>query len=210
MLGDEVELINTDVDILFVFTGKMGSIDSIYNPAVFVEINEKAFLNVLKHCAEQKLRAKIIFPSTRLLYDNNVLANELDVAQNFKTIYAVNKYACEQYLKIFTRIFELNYCIVRISIPYGTLISRASSYGTMEMMLEDATEKKVITIYGDGSVRRTVTYIEDLCRALMLVAQSDECINDTYNIGGETKSLLEIAEGIAKAIGQTVRKPALI
>ena len=120
-----------------------------------------------------------------------------DYEKEFKTIYAINKFACEQYLKQYNMIFDVQYCIFRICVPYGTLIPGASSYGTAEFMLSRAKEGKNISLYGDGSARRTLTYMGDLCNALIKGAFSVKCKNNVYNIGGENYSLKEMAELIA-------------
>ena len=102
---------------------------------------------------------------------------------------------------MYHNVFGVEYVIIRICIPYGTIVPKASSYGTTEFMLSKAESGKNITLYGDGSARRTLTYIGDLCRALICVAENDKCRNDTYNVGGENYSLTEMADVIAKSYG---------
>ena len=78
------------------------------------------------------------------------------------------------------------------------MINGTSSYGTAEFMLNSALNKKNISLYGDGSVRRTVTHIEDLCKIMYEAAVSETCINDVYNVGGEDYSLSEMAQLVAE------------
>ena len=78
-----------------------------------------------------------------------------------------------------------------------TLIEGASSYGTAEFMISKASKGENISLYGDGSVRRTLTYMEDLCKVMIEGAMSNSCKNDVYNIGGEDYSLKEMAELIS-------------
>ena len=83
-----------------------------------------------------KSTAKIVFPSTRLVYkgkDEPLLEND---TKEFKTIYSINKYACEQYLKMYSDVFDIRYCIFRICVPYGSLLDGVSSYGTAEFFIE--------------------------------------------------------------------------
>ena len=201
---ESVSSINYDVDVVFMFIGKTGSADGFDNPDVFIDINERALLYVLNEYVSQKSNAKIIFPSTRLLYDHNSNAIEKDVSYRLNTVYAVNKLACEKYIELYHNIFELRYAIARICIPYGTIVSGASSYGTVEFMLSKAEKGENISLYGDGSPRRTLTYIGDLCRAILDIAASDDCKNDIYNIGGEDYSLFEMADVISKSRGVDV------
>lgn len=195
---ESVKNINFNCDAMFMFVGKTGTANGFDNYEDYIDINEKALLNILNEYVEQNSEAKIIFPSTRLVYKGSKDKIQENSVKEFKTIYAINKFACEQYLSMYSRTFGVKYCIFRISIPYGTLISNASSYGTAEFMLNKAINGENITLYGDGNIRRTLTYMGDLCDILITGALSDKFINDIYNIGGEDYSLSEMAELIAK------------
>ena len=201
---ESVKMIDFSCDIIFYFVGKTGSINGFDEPESFISINEISLLNLLNEYRNQKSMAKIVFPSTRLVYKGCSVPQNEDAEKEFKTIYAINKYSCEKYLEQFHRVFDVQYTIFRICIPYGTLIPNASSYGTAEFMLSKATKGNNISIYGDGSVRRTLTYIEDLCLILIKGAFSEKCINDIYNIGGEDYSLKEMAELIAQKYNVSV------
>ena len=125
--------------------------------------------------------------------------------KEFKTIYAINKYSCEQYLSMFSKMYNIPYAIFRICVPYGTMIKNASSYGTAEFMLKKAQNKEDVTLYGNGSPRRTLTNIKDLCEVLFKGALSNKCLNDVYNIGGENYSLNEMAGLITKKYGVGIK-----
>lgn len=193
--------IDFDCDILYMFVGKTGTSDGFENYEEFIDINEKALLNILNEHRNQKSSAKIVFPSTRLVYKGSSRLLEEDDEKEFKTVYAINKYACEQCLKMFSRSFGVKYCVFRICVPYGSLLPGASSYGTIGFMLKKAQAGQNITLYGDGSARRTFTNIKDLCDILIDGALSENCLNDVYNIGGEDRSLKEVAEEIARKYG---------
>ena len=196
--------INLDVDIVFMFVGRTGSANGFDEYDSFIDINEKTLLNLLSEYRRQESKARIIYPSTRLVYKGIPGPQKEDAEKEFKTVYAINKYACEQYLEQFHRVYGVQYTILRVCIPYGTLIPEASSYGTAEFMLAKATKGENISLYGDGSVRRTLTYMEDLCVIMIEAALSERCANDVFNVGGEDYSLKEMAELIAKKYGVSV------
>lgn len=201
MSEESITKIDMDCNIIFMFVGKTGSVSGFDNFTTFIDINEKALLNVMNEYRRQNSSAKIIFPSTRLVYKGKSEAQKESASKEFKTIYAINKFACERYLELYNLVFGVQYCIFRICIPYGTLVSEASSYGTVEFMLSKARKKENISIYGDGSSRRTLTYIGDLCEILIAGAFNERCCNDVFNIGGENYSLKEMAELIARKYG---------
>lgn len=195
---ESVKNIDFICDVVFMFVGKTGSVKGFDDFTTFININEVALLNILNEYKRQHSNAKIIFPSTRLVYKGKEGKLSETSEKEFKTIYAINKYACETYLEQYHRVYGINYCIFRICVPYGTMIPNASSVGTAEFMLSKASKGENISLYGDGSVRRTLTHMEDLCNILIEGAFSDKCLNDTFNIGGEDYSLKEMAELIAK------------
>ena len=193
--------INFEVDAVILFAGKTGTYAGFDEPEVFVEVNELGLLNVLNAMRKAKSTAKIVFPSTRLVYkgkDEPLLEND---TKEFKTIYSINKYACEQYLKMYSDVFDIRYCVFRICVPYGSLLEGVSSYGTAEFFIGKAMQGDNITMYGDGEVKRTFTYIGDICRTMLEGALSAGCMNDVYNIGGESYSLREMAFEVAKKYG---------
>lgn len=195
---ESVSKIDLDCDAIYMFVGKTGSANGFDIYDQFIDINQRALLNVLNEYRKQKSKAKIIFPSTRLVYKGSSSVLSEESKKKFRTVYAINKYACEKYIEQYHNVFDVDYCIFRICIPYGSLIPNVSSYGTAEFMLNKARNRENIVLYGDGSVRRTLTYMGDLCWVLTEAAFNDKCVNNTYNIGGEDYSLAEMADLIAK------------
>lgn len=191
-------------DVIYLFAGKTGSANGFDDYDSFLDINERALLNILSEYRAQGSSAKIVFPSTRLVYKGRPGLLDEDAEKEFKTIYAINKFACENYLKQYNNVFGVQYCIFRICVPYGTLVSGAASYGTAEFMLNKAKRGENITLYGDGNQRRTFTYMEDLVDVLVEGGMSDSCVNDVYNVGGEDLSLREMAEMVAERYGVEV------
>ena len=196
--------LNLDVDLIFFFSGKTGTSSGFEDYEVFIDVNEKGLLNLLTEYRYQKSKAKIIFPSTRLIYKGAQEKLSEDAEKEFKTVYAVNKFACEEYLKMYKNVYGVRYCIFRICVPYGTLVSGASSYGTAEFMINRANQGENIILFGDGSTRRTLTYIEDLCESIIHGSLSPQGENDVFNIGGEDYCLKEMATLIAEKYGVSV------
>lgn len=60
-------------------------------------------------------------------------------------------------------------------------------------------------LYGDGSLKRSFTHIEDICHQIIYSTISNNSTNETYNFIGEDYSLLEIATLIAEKYNAEVR-----
>lgn len=195
---DDIRKIDFNSDMIYIFAGKTGSVQGFEQYETFVEINELILLKIIEAYRLNNGTGRLIFPSTRLVYKGRDGLLKEDAEKEFKTIYAINKYSCENYLWMYNNMYGIPYTVFRICLPYGTLVPEASSYGTAEFFMKKATAGENITLYGDGKQRRTITYMEDLCEALYKGGTSEETLNGIYNIGGEDYSLYEMAELIAK------------
>lgn len=202
--AESVANIDVDVDYIYFFAGLTGTFAGFEMPASYVDINEKGLLNLLNHIRKSKFRPKIIYPSTRLVYKGVDAPLKEDDIKETKTIYAVNKLACEGYLYAYRESFDIPYTIFRICIPYGNLIDGDYSFGTIGFFLKMAQAGKDITLYGGGNLKRTFTHMSDLCYQIITVSQMTESNGEIYNIGGETLLLREAAEIIAKAYKSNV------
>ena len=190
--------------LVYFFVGKTGTLQGFETPGTFLDVNERSLLVMLNACRKASPGAKVVFPSTRLVYRGCGSALGEDAPKQFLTPYAVQKYACEQYLEMYRRLYGISYCTLRICVPYGTLVEPVSSYGTLDFFLRQAREEGVVSVYGDGSQRRTFTYIGDLCRILWGAGLDPRCADDVYNVGGEDCSVREVAEKVAEAEGVPV------
>ena len=201
---NSVASINLDVDYIFMFAGLTGTYAGFDSYEKYININEIALINLLDVIRKSEYRPKVIFPSTRLVYKGYDKALKEEDEKECKTIYAANKIACEGYLKAYHDSFDIPYTIFRICIPYGNLLSTDYSFGTVGFFIKQAMSGKDITLYGGGTIKRTFTHIEDLCRQIIEGAFKPESNGEIYNVGGEMLSLHDAAEIIAKKYGVNV------
>jgi len=199
----EVEQLNFDVETIYIFAGLTGTIVGFDQYQEFILANEIGLLNILNHHKNCKSKARIVFPSTRLVYkgQKDVFLSE-DAEKEALTIYAQTKLACESYLKMYQYNFGITYTVFRICVPYGNLINEFYSYGTLGFFLNNAREKKNITLYGDGMQKRTFTHVEDIIACITQTIELETTKNKIINIGSnDNLSLLEVANLVAKKYG---------
>lgn len=201
---ESVEKIDLNVDFIFMFAGLTGTYNGFDNYQVYNSINEIGLLNLLDAIRKSKYRPKIVFPSTRLVYKGLDKPLKETDEKECKTIYAVNKIACEGLLQAYNASFDIPYTIFRICIPYGNLLSTDYSFGTVGFFIKQAKEGNDITLYGGGTINRTFTHVEDLCYQIVEGAFNPNSNGEIYNIGGETLSLREAAEIVAQKFGTKV------
>lgn len=201
---ESVEKIDLNVDYIFMFAGLTGTYNGFDNYQVYNSINEIGLLNLLDAIRKSKYRPKIVFPSTRLVYKGFDKPLKETDEKECKTIYAVNKMACEGLLHAYNASFDIPYTIFRICIPYGNLLSTDYSFGTVGFFIKQAKEGNDITLYGGGTIKRTFTHMEDLCYQIVEGAFNPNSNGEIYNVGGETLSLREAAEIVARKFGTNV------
>ena len=190
----------TDYSAILFFAGMTGTEKSFTAAERFLDVNEQGLLNLLIRLAPLGAQApKIIFPSTRLVYKGSDEPLAEDAPKEAKTVYAANKLACEYLLQAYHVRYEIPYAVVRICVPYGSLVSSDYSYGTIGFFLKQATAGGPITLYGDGSQRRTFTHVRDVCVAVTHLMRADA--NGIFNVGGGNYSLFEVARLIAQKKG---------
>ena len=193
--------LDLSVDYVFMFAGLTGTYSGFDAYEKFININELSLLNLLDVIRQSAFRPKVVFPSTRLVYKGCDKPLKEEDEKDSKTIYAVNKLACEGYLKAYHDSFDIPYTIFRICVPYGNMLSADYSYGTIGSFIKQAKNGKEITLYGGGTVKRTFTHIEDLCSQVTHGAFHPDSTGNIYNVGGESLSLHEAAMIIARKYG---------
>ena len=199
-----VTQIDLNVDYIYMFAGLTGTYAGFDAYEKYIKINEIALLNLLNAIRNSEYRPKVIFPSTRLVYKGYDKPLKEEDEKESKTIYAVNKIACEGYLQAYHDSFSIPYTVFRICIPYGNMLSTDYSFGTVGFFIKQAKSGKDITLYGGGTIKRTFTHMEDLCYQIVEGAIKKESDGQIYNVGGETLSLRQAAEIVAKKFGTKV------
>ncbi len=201
-----ISQLNPDVDFIFMFAGLSGTIEAFDRYEDFLHVNETGLLHLLTWMKKTNCRARVVFPSSRLVYKGkkDQLLKENDPKETL-TIYALNKLAAEKTLWMYQNAFGVDYTVFRICVPYGNLFDNRFSYGTIGFFLSKALNNEDIVLFGDGLIRRTFTHVEDVCRNIIKAVQSENTRNEIYNIGGENFTLLEAAGLISSSYGVNLK-----
>jgi UDP-glucose 4-epimerase len=185
------------VDTVFMFAGVTGTAASFTEYPNFITGNQIGLLNVLECIRLSGHRPRLVFPSTRLVYKGSAQPLSEAAALEARTVYAASKIACELHLQAYANAFGIPYTVFRICVPYGNVLGGRYSYGTVGNFIQQAFDNGCIRLYGDGSLRRSFTHVDDICRAVVLGSLHQDFENGVFNIPGEDLSLLQAAQLIA-------------
>jgi UDP-glucose 4-epimerase len=203
---EDFEVLNTDVDFIFYFSGITGVAAAYNNYESYIDVNEKGLLHLLNKVRYDNSKARIVFPSTRLIYKgmkDELLSEKSE--KEFKTIYALNKWFGEQIIQQYSRYFGVPFSIFRICVPYGNLFNEAYSYGTIGFFLNKARAGETISLFGNGDQKRTFSHVEDICCQIHKALINPNSKNNVYNTMGETYSLKQVADKIASKFNVQVK-----
>jgi nucleoside-diphosphate-sugar epimerase len=172
-------------------------------------------LKQLYHAVEfaMKMDSKLLEISTSEVYgqhpDNEDEGQREDIDKivpanlTVRLEYGVAKLLCEIVLKNLSRDNKLNYICIRPFNIVGPKQNGDLGF-IIPRFLKQASAGEPLTVYGDGSQKRTFTHVQDFVDAIFLTMEGNRS-GETYNVGnpGNVSTILNLAEKI-KLVTKTV------
>lgn len=117
--------------------------------------------------------------------------------------YGVAKLLCEIVLKNLSRDNKLEYVCIRPFNIVGPQQNAELGF-IIPRFLRQAEAGEALTVYGDGSQKRTFTHVQDFVDAIYLAMESDNT-GEVYNVGNPSNvsTILDLAKRIREVTGST-------
>jgi UDP-glucose 4-epimerase len=121
--------------------------------------------------------------------------------------YAAAKLAGEFYCQAFTSTYGLETVTLRYFNVFGPQQDPKSQYAAViPKFITEILAGGRPTIFGDGMQSRDFTYIDNVVQGNLLAAEAPAAVGRTINVAcGESFNLLELVEGINKALGTNIK-----
>lgn len=148
-------------------------------------LNIGATEHVARLCA--KYQKWLLFVSTMCVYGDVDVhpVSEDTTLPNPSEIYATSKYAAEWVVRGYGINFSLPYTILRIATVYGP--GTRLELG-VHVFFKQALRGEPITVHGDGTQERTLTYIDDVVEGCVApLAYPTEAKGQIFNISGSER-----------------------
>ncbi|MGE6754717.1 NAD-dependent epimerase/dehydratase family protein [Rossellomorea sp. NPDC071047] len=170
---------------------------SVEDPLHTHQTNLEATLYLLEETRKQGGLERFVFASSAAVYgDEPTLPKKETSTIRPLTPYAIDKFASEQYVLAFSRLYDIPTTAVRFFNVFGNRQNPSSPYSGVVSILTDKFKQLVnneetnFTLYGDGEQTRDFIYVKDVVQANLLVSESREAIGKVFNVGtGESISL---------------------
>lgn len=177
---------------------------SIEMPLFYEEVNIRGTLNMMEAARQQGVK-KFVYASSSSVYgDHPVLPKVEGQEGNLLSPYALTKRVCEEYGKLYTKLYGLDTYGMRYFNVFGRRQDPDGAYAAViPKFIKMLLNGEQPTINGDGKQSRDFTYIENVIEAnLKACLASHEAAGQAYNIAyGGREFLLDIYYHLTQALG---------
>ena len=172
--------ITKDIDIIFHLAALIAIPYSYVAPDSYVDTNIKGTLNICQ-AAKENGNIRVIHTSTSEVYGT---AQYVPIDENHPTQpqspYSATKIAADAMAMSFYNAFDLPVTIAR---PFNTYGPRQSARAVIPTIVTQISNGVKEIKLGDVTPTRDFNYVDDTCRGFIALAECDESIGETVNIG---------------------------
>jgi UDP-glucose 4-epimerase len=194
----------SDVDVVYHLVTASTPASSNLDKAADLERNVLSTLHLMDACRASAVRKVVFVSSGGTVYGVPELLPTPETAPTDPiAAYGITKLIIEKYLQLYRYQHGIDYCVLRVSNPFGPYQSAEKNQGVIAAFLKNVLKEVPLEVWGDGRVERDYIYIDDVVDALVRVGAPIQGQHRVFNIGsGSSRSLLDIAKSLEKLVGR--------
>jgi len=199
-----------DADVILHLAAQVAVTTSVTDPRTDFEINALGTFNVLEAARLSGREPAVLYASTNKVYGGmeDVRIAEKDGRYeyadypfgapesrplDFHSPYGCSKGCGDQYVRDYSRIYDLRTVVFRQSCIYGPRQFGIEDQGWVAWFVIAAVKGLPITIYGDGKQVRDILFVDDLLVGYDLAMEKiDIASGEVYNLGGGPQFTISI------------------
>lgn len=189
-------------DVVIHLAARAGVRPSIAEPLLYVDVNVRGTASILEYARARGVR-RVVFGSSSSVYGNSSAAPfvESDPAAQPISPYAASKRAGELLAETYHTLFGLSIASLRFFTVYGP---RQRPDLAIHRFARRVLRGEPLEVYGDGSMRRDFTYIDDIVAGICGAVEWTESgrAHEIFNLGeSTTTSVNELIRLLEEALG---------
>ena len=172
-----------------------------------IKDNIFATQNTIDKCISNWKPKRLIITSSSSVYDGSVDWHmKENGSKKLLSLYAVSKITNENTLKMYQNNGKLNEIEGVCIRPFPVYGPNQRDELCIQAIINSFIKDTAFFLYGDGSVKRDFTYIDDTCAAIEALMFAEKLNHSTYNIGtGENISINEVIYKISKHFNKPLK-----
>jgi UDP-glucuronate 4-epimerase len=172
---------DTKFDVIVHLAARAGVRPSLSEPKLYAETNINGTLNLLELAREHEIK-QFVFGSSSSVYGINakVPFAEDDRIHQPISPYAATKAAGELICHTYTHLYGIRCICLRFFTVYG---ARQRPDLAIHKFSRLISEGKPIPVFGDGSMRRDYTYIDDIIQGVRAAMDYEDTMYEVFNLG---------------------------
>ncbi len=197
-------------DVIVHLAAQVAVTTSVTQPREDFEINALGTFNVVEAARLNERRPTVIYASTNKVYggmeevrtvEKNTRHEYADypngipetLSLDFHSPYGCSKGSGDQYVRDYSRIYDIPSVVLRQSCIYGPRQFGVEDQGWVAWFIIAAVTGRPITIYGDGKQVRDILFVEDLLDAYdSAIDRVQDVGGKVFNVGGGAANTLAI------------------
>ena len=187
----------TKFDVIVHLAARAGVRPSLSEPELYAETNINGTLNLLELARQHGIK-QFVFGSSSSVYGINtkVPFAEDDRIHQPISPYAATKAAGELLCHTYTHLYGIRCVCLRFFTVYG---ARQRPDLAIHKFSRLISEGRPIPVFGDGSMRRDYTYIDDIIQGVRSAIDYDATMYEVFNLGeSQTTELRELISLLEK------------
>ncbi|MGB2986988.1 MAG: NAD-dependent epimerase/dehydratase family protein [Phycisphaerae bacterium] len=195
------EVVGNGVDVIVHLAARAGVRPSIEQPLLYADVNVRGTMVLLEACRRHGV-GRFVFASSSSVYGNNkkIPFAESDSVDDPISPYAATKKAGELLCHTYHHLYGIAVTCLRLFTVYGPRQRPDLAIHKFAGLIEAG---RPIPVFGDGSMMRDYTYVDDTIDGIMRAIQHCEKGYRIYNLGeSQPVSLSELIAMLEEVMGK--------
>ncbi|MEO8649522.1 MAG: GDP-mannose 4,6-dehydratase [Acidobacteriota bacterium] len=191
--------LKSNFDVIVHLAARAGVRPSLSEPKLYTETNINGTLNLLELARRHGVK-QFVFGSSSSVYGINakVPFAEDDRIHQPISPYAATKAAGELICHTYSHLYDIRCICLRFFTVYG---ARQRPDLAIHKFSRLISEGKAIPVFGDGSMQRDYTYIDDIIQGVRAAIDYDKTKYEVFNLGeSETTKLSELISLLERSL----------